>query len=50
MLKRQWRVGFNGATGLDLNVFIPVIERNGWDLDVCLALLAAIEDEMLAEK
>ncbi len=47
LLKKQWRVNLNGYTGLDLNVFIPVIEKRGWDLMISLELLSAIEDVML---
>lgn len=49
-LHRQWRTDFNGAAGLDLNVFIPVIERKGWDLGLSLALLEAIEDAELEDR
>ncbi|MBI3771470.1 MAG: DUF1799 domain-containing protein [Gammaproteobacteria bacterium] len=48
-LKRQWRTGFEGATGLDFNVFLPVIEKRGWDVDLSLELLAVIEGAMLVQ-
>ncbi len=55
-LKHQVRIGVTGVSaagasqfvpvtvGLDLNVFIPIIERKGWHLPITLDLLTTIED------
>lgn len=48
-LQRQWRVGFNGAVGLDLNVFIPAIQAKRWKLDLALDLVHVIENGMLTD-
>jgi hypothetical protein len=63
LLRKQWRTemvavsnGIGGAvyssekSGLDLNVFIPLIERKGWDMTISLELLSAIEDVMLSKE
>lgn len=47
-LQRQWRWREKAAMGLDMNVFLPVIQSRGWDLDLSLDLLATIEDAFLA--
>ncbi len=47
LLSRQWRVGMAGAVGLDMGVFLPVMESRRWDLDVALPLLNAIETAVL---
>lgn len=46
----QWRVSMAGLLGLDLGVFLPVIHDQGWDLDVALDLLGAIEGELLTKR
>lgn len=43
----QWRYTMEGRAGLDFAVYIPLIERRGWDLERALVLLRAIEEELL---
>lgn len=50
ILQRQWRMGFKGAAGLDMAVFIPVIRERNWDLALSLELLGEIEDAVLSER
>lgn len=40
-------MGMGGPVGLDYMPFIAVIQSRRWDLDLCLDLLAAIEDVQL---
>jgi len=42
--KRQWRTSFAGVVGLDMSVFLPVIQAKGWRLDFCLEIIELIED------
>lgn len=49
-LAGQWRIGPTGPVGLDLGVFIPEIHRHGWDVDLSLELLSAIEGAMLEKR
>ncbi len=46
-LATQWRSGFGGRTGLDFNVAIALAGRRGWDVDLTLELLGALEAEIL---
>lgn len=39
-----------GAVGLDLAVFVPIIQARGWDLELSLELLGAIEEALLARE
>ena len=39
----QWRVGMAGATGLDYNPAIAIIQSMGWPLKQALGLLQAVE-------
>jgi hypothetical protein len=51
-LSTQWRVGMNGPTGLDYNVFFHEMDRNGVhgdDYDEMLAGLRVIETTALDE-
>jgi len=44
----QWRTGGNGrATGLDYNPAIALMQHWGWDIDLGLELLQAVEGEAL---
>jgi hypothetical protein len=48
----QWRVGANGAIGLDYNVLFRFLDRMGLsesDYDDMLSDIAVIEDAALAE-
>lgn len=49
-IQTQWRVGFGGRTGLDYNPAIKLIELYGWDLELALDLLTAIEITILEEE
>lgn len=42
-------MGFRGPTGLDMGVFVPVIQARGFDLALSMDLLGTIEQAMLAE-
>lgn len=42
-IRTQWRVGMRGATGLDYNPAIAIINTYGWRLDLALELLQAVE-------
>jgi len=42
-------MGFGGAVGLDYAPFITVIERRGWNLEICLDLLSTIESAHLQQ-
>lgn len=49
-LPRQWRIGPMGPVGLDLSVWMPVIQQQGWDVATALDLLGEIEDGFLAPR
>lgn len=49
-LSRQWRVGAVGPVGLDLGVWLPLIDSQGWDRPTALQLLSEIEDAYLAKR
>ncbi len=40
-------MGFGGPVGLDYTPFISVTQARGWDLDLAIELLSAIEDVCL---
>lgn len=49
LLATQWRAGFGGREGLDFNPFITLMQARGWDVDLGIRLLRAIESELLEE-
>lgn len=42
------RVAFGGVVGFDYAVYVPLIERRGWDMDVALTLLGTLEQQACA--
>lgn len=47
-IRTQWRVGMGGATGLDYNPAIALIQSKRWRLDLALELLQVVEFTILA--
>ena len=60
-LSRQWRLASTSVptaagplvhtvrVGIDLTVWLPVIQQQGWDMATAMELLSAIEDGFLTE-
>lgn len=49
-VRTQWRMGLNGATGLDYNPALALIQARGWDAALALELLQAIELTVLGHE
>jgi hypothetical protein len=47
-IRTQWRTGMNGATGLDYNPAIAIIQSKRWRLELALELLQVVELGLLA--
>jgi hypothetical protein len=48
-ISTQWRYGFGGRTGLDYGPAIELMRALGWDVDLGISLLRAIETETLRQ-
>ena len=44
----QVRLAFGGIAGLDYGVVLPLVREKGWDMDLALELLGAIEQALTA--